>query len=423
MVVQLSGRYELDETLDLGAQLLPEHHSAHDTAHGAVTLRGPAVLDGGVKVSGWEKDKTRPWLFVAKVPAALQSTNVTQMWDGEHRVALARTELMHYNRSGPVNATTMLTDSIITNPGQVNPALDLTSARLFIYHTWDVSYHPIASIRSSRDASGYPSTPEIVTANKISMRWNGGGLSGGSGYRFYLEGAEAFLRKGSNMFFHDVRQQRILYAPIGGAQPGVTVAARLAELVRSDAVDDVNIESLTFEHSAADFSPCFAPDSACETQSAADEIVAALHWSNSQRVTARNITVRHTGGYGLWFAVGCHDSSASFVEMSDLGAGGVRIGSQTGDAHNISLTDSTLEDGGHVWRQGCGVLMQAANGSTVSHNIIRRFSYTGISVGWQWGFGRTGNANSVISSNYISTIGQGQLSDMYVAKPFYPRKP
>ena len=38
--------------------------------------------------------------------------------------------------------------------------------------------------------------------------------------------------------------------------------------------------------------------------------------------------------------------------------------------------------------------------------------YVGISVGWQWGFGRTGNANSVISSNYISTIGQGQLSDM-----------
>lgn len=93
--------------------------------------------------------------------------------------------------------------------------------------------------------------------------------------------------------------------------------------------------------------------------------------------------------------------------MHDLGAGGVRIGSATGDAHNISLTDSVLEDGGHVWLQGCGVLMQAANGSTVSHNTIRRFSYTGISVGWQWGFGKTGNANSVISSNYISTIGQG----------------
>ena len=90
----------------------------------------------------------------------------------------------------------------------------------------------------------------------------------------------------------------------------------------------------------------------------------------------------------------------------------MRIGSATGDAYNISLTDSTLQDGGHVWRQGCGVLMQAANGSLVSHNIVRGFSYTGISVGWQWGFGRTGNANSVISSNYVSTIGQGELSDM-----------
>ena len=71
------------------------------------------------------------------------------------------------------------------------------------------------------------------------------------------------------MFFHDIAGGRLLYAPTDGAQPGATVAARLAELVRSDAVDDVNVESLTFEHAAADFSRCFAPDSACETQSAA----------------------------------------------------------------------------------------------------------------------------------------------------------
>lgn len=51
-----------------------------------------------------------------------------------------------------------------------------------------------------------------------------------------------------------------------------------------------------------------------------------------------------------------------------------------------------------------------------SHNIVRRFSYTGISVGWTWGFGGTGNGNSVISSNYISTIGQGHLSDMYAVR-------
>ena len=76
VLVQLHGRYELDSTLDLGAEL----QSASDgmAHHGAVTLRGPAVLDGGVQISGWVKDPARPWLFVAKVPAALQGTNVTQ---------------------------------------------------------------------------------------------------------------------------------------------------------------------------------------------------------------------------------------------------------------------------------------------------------------------------------------------------------
>ena len=249
VVVQLHGRYPLDWTLNLGEQLLSPEGSAV-VSHGAVALRGPAVLDGGVRIDGWTKDATRPWLFAAEVPAELKGINVTQMWDGERRVALARTPLMHYNRSGPVNATTTLTNSIITNPGQVDPALDLTSARMFIYHTWDVSYHPIATIRNSQPAPGYPITQEIVATNQIEMRWNGGGLSGGSGYRYYLEGAEAFLKSGSGMFFHDVSGGRLLYAPVGGAQPGVTVAAKLAELVRSDGVDDVTMESLTVEHAS-----------------------------------------------------------------------------------------------------------------------------------------------------------------------------
>jgi hypothetical protein len=249
VVVQLHGRYPLDSTLNLGEQLLSPEGSAV-VSHGAVALRGPAVLDGGVRIDGWTKDATRPWLFAAEVPAELKGINVTQMWDGERRVALARTPLMHYNRSGPVNATTTLTNSIITNPGQVDPALDLTSARMFIYHTWDVSYHPIATIRNSQPAPGYPITQEIVATNQIEMRWNGGGLSGGSGYRYYLEGAEAFLKSGSGMFFHDVSGGRLLYAPVGGAQPGVTVAAKLAELVRSDGVDDVTMESLTVEHAS-----------------------------------------------------------------------------------------------------------------------------------------------------------------------------
>jgi len=143
-------------------------------------------------------------------------------------------------------------------------------------------------------------------------------------------------------------------------------------------------------------------------QSAADQSTAALHWTNSERIELINVSIRSTGGYGLWFDSGSRDSVASRVQLQDLGAGGVRMTM----AHNISLVDSVLEDGGHVWRQGVGVLMQTANVSRVEHNQISRFFYTGVSVGWTWGFGPNQNGGSIISANEIHTIGQGELSDL-----------
>jgi hypothetical protein len=53
VVVQLHGRYALDSTLDLGRHLLPPSQPTHPGPHhGSVTLRGPAALDGGVRISG-----------------------------------------------------------------------------------------------------------------------------------------------------------------------------------------------------------------------------------------------------------------------------------------------------------------------------------------------------------------------------------
>jgi len=61
---------------------------------------------------------------------------------------------------------------------------------------------------------------------------------------------------------------------------------------------------------------------------------------------------------------------------------------------------------------GCGVLAQAVSNTTVSHNTIRHFSYTGISLGWTWNYEPTSNGDNEVSYNEISEIGLGLLSDM-----------
>ena len=371
--LELSGRYQLDRPLDLAApgsaDVLP-----------TLTLVGPAVLDGGVRVTGWAVDSARPWLFRAPVPPALHpiapDEPIVQMWDGETRVPVARTPTMQYNASGPVNATTHLADSIITQPGQVSPEFkQLSSMRMFKYHSWDISYYKVASIRPSVED---PSMLQITTENKIQTQWDLGGLTGASGQRFYLEGVEEFIYERSGTFVHDAVSNELLYAP--RVPPSATsttefdtVVPRISQLILTDGGSDISLNGLTFEHSASSFKSCYSPGSYCEAQSASDQEVATLHWIHSRRVQLSNVTVRHTGGYAIWFDLGTADSTAMRVHLMDLGAGGVRIGSDSGSAHNITVSDSIIEDGGHVWRQGAGVLHQVANHSTISHNIVRKF--------------------------------------------------
>lgn len=84
------------------------------------------------------------------------------------------------------------------------------------------------------------------------------------------------------------------------------------------------------------------------------------------------------------------------------GAGGVRIGAgihglpSPGDvAVGVVVEDTVIEDGGHVHREGCGVLMQAAQNCTVTHNSIGNLYYTGVSMGWTWNYVATGECSAV----------------------------
>lgn len=49
---------------------------------------------------------------------------------------------------------------------------------------------------------------------------------------------------------------------------------------------------------------------------------------------------------------------------------------------------------------------------TVNNNEISYFKYTGVSVGWTWGYALTNIANNKITFNLIYKIGQNALSDM-----------
>lgn len=221
-------------------------------------------------------------------------------------------------------------------------------------------------------------------------------------------------------------------------------------------VRGVRISGVTFEH--ADWQLPRAPRMA-DWQAAAFLSDAALVLRHVHGAVLSRVTIRHVGGYALWLGDGATNCTFEDGEARDMGAGGVRVGTmelpQThddeatgigtiaggetadraddgdGDAsdkdgddgdrvrrplavasHN-TLLDSRVVDGGHVFREGVGVLVHRSQHNRIEGNEIAHLGYTGVSLGWEWGYAEpSGGGHNHIVGNWIHHIGRWELADM-----------
>src|SRR5207244_422919 len=65
-----------------------------------------------------------------------------------------------------------------------------------------------------------------------------------------------------------------------------------------------------------------------------------------------------------------------------------------------------------VFPQAVGLWVGQSYGNRLAHNHLHDFNYTGISVGWTWGYGATLARDNVVEFNRVHDLGKGQLSDL-----------
>ena len=383
------------------------------------------VIHGGRVITGWKREGE---LWVADIPAVKAGEwSFSQLWvEGERRTPARTPNADHeagdfpdeddlFLTVGPVmekNAETGEETRSATRfyykPGDLADWASLREAIVVVYHSWETALLRPKAIDTENHII------EFTGATNWGFgRWR-------PDQRYYVEHLFEALDQPGEWFLNRA-EGRLYYKPVPGEMENAItavapVAGQLLRLAGEPAsgkfVEHLRFEGLKFHYSEFAVAPGGHSDS-----QAAFSVPASVEAVGARHVTFDGCEVGHVGGYGLWLRAGCQDNQVLRSEIFDLGAGGVRIGegsspASADEAAGDNVIDNCfIHDGGRVFRGAVGTWIGRSSYNRLSHNEICDFRYTGISVGWSWGYAETSAHHNIIEYNRVHHIAQGQLSD------------
>ena len=410
------GTYELTAPLSFTAA---DSGSAEAPVSYEALTAGTVTLSGGVRLKQRSPARAaQPAVFDLPTAAADTWRGGGQLFVNGERATLARQpkagKTWFVQRSVPLDAEPEAqkghqafapsADALTWLTGL--SAAERSRAIVQLQHSWNSSQHHIS------DVAATTGVVRLAPPSKWAF------LSTGPSQRWYVENVPSALTASGEWIASDTD---VSYLPMSAqaAQPLDAVLPILDRLVviRGDAaagqwVDYLSFRGLKFAHTRF-----LTPASGFVDPQAAIGVGAAIEVDGARHLTIDQCSLSQTGSYGVWLRRSVTDSQITGSDFHDLGGGGIQVGIPRAAANEaqstarITIQNNSVSETGRVFPGAVGIWIGQAYDVAVSNNFIHDTTYTGISVGWTWGFGPAASGRHTINNNLLVNIGGGRLSD------------